>query len=185
MIKGMYRDYEIRILKSTILGAVGFGLGGFIGAELFSGALMLVPVFMGAFGGIALGISLKQSKRQLAVLAFWGTSGFIIAYFAVILPLYVLLTSIGFGSFGDRFGTETWHMFFVGGAIGAGTGAALGMDLDGKRLAIRLAIVGILGFGIAQYITAPLYSGMTPMYLLGWGITGIIGGSCLGRAVRL
>ncbi|MDV2989611.1 MAG: hypothetical protein P3T54_05640 [Dehalogenimonas sp.] len=175
---------KMQFLKSTILGAVGFGLGGFIGARLFSGALMLIPVLMGAFGGIALGISLKITKRQLASLAFWGASGFIIVYFTMILPLYVLLTSIGFESFSDRFGTETWHMFFLGAAIGAGTGAALGMVLDGKRLAVRLAIAGLLGFGIAQFVTAPLYSGLTPMYVLGWSLTGIFGGSCLGMVVK-
>lgn len=174
----------MQILKSTILGAAGFGLGGLIGAALFSGALMLVPVFMGAFGGIALGISLKQTKRQLAVLAFWGASGFIIAYYIVILPLYILFNPFGIGSFGDRFGTETWHMLFLGAAIGAGTGTALGMALDGKRLAVRLAVAGMFGFGVALYVTAPLNSGLTPMCVLGWGLTGIIGGSCLGMAVK-
>lgn len=178
------KKFKMHILKSTILGAAGFGMGGLIGAELFSGALMLVPVFMGAFGGVALGISLKQTKKQLAVLAFWGASGFIIAYFAAILPLYVLFTASGIASIGDGFGSEAWHMFLSGVAIGAGTGAALGIALDGKRLAVRLGITGMLGFGIAQYFTAPLYSGITPMYVLGWSLTGIFGGSCLGMAVK-
>ena len=117
MTKGRHAVYAmirstIHITKFPILGAVGFGLGGFIGATLFSGAITLVPVFIGAFGGIALGILLKKTKKQLANLAFWGASGFIVAYFVVILPLYVLFNLFGIGSFGDRFGSEVWHMFF-------------------------------------------------------------------------
>ena len=57
--------------------------------------------------------------------------------------------------------------------------------MGGKNLFIRLAIAGMISFGIAQYITAPLYSGLTPMYSLGWGLTGIIGGSCIGMVVKI
>ena len=104
---------EISVMRFTVFGAVGFGIGGTI-AGGFGDAMLLGYFVMGALGGASLKLA-DGDKRSIATLTLTSALGFGIGFliaFAIVL--------LGWDPFGN------WFIGAVGGGLG---GASLGVGL--------------------------------------------------------
>lgn len=101
-----------KILYLAFIGAVGFGIGNFIGSycsvlfryiPLFPLAVVLKIVFeiviTGAIGSVALGLALLKNKRKIIYLAFAGAIGIGIGFCPIVLfALFLIATEQGGGN---------------------------------------------------------------------------------------
>jgi MFS family permease len=174
----------------ALCGAIGFGAGAAlpeIGAEteelwspfFYLFAYFLSVSFVGAVGGAALGLALRDWKKAI-LLAVVGSIAFGIGlgYIGfVVLSLSFLFALQG----------------LVGGAIG---GAALGLTVKGFKGAVTLGWGGAIGFGIGGGAADILIivTGIVPQGIvfseetgifLATVIQGVIGGAVLGAALAL
>ncbi len=124
--------------KLPLFGAVGFGvgiiIGGIIAYSLFKNFIVLNAMpssIMGAIGGAALGLALKDKKKVL-YLACAGAIGFAI---------------------GEAIGL-TFKGAMPYSIIGAIGGAALGLALKDKKKVLYLACAGAIGFAVSHVINA-------------------------------
>jgi hypothetical protein len=162
-----------RIARFALFGAVGFGIGGIVFMIIITQGETLPlafssPAVMGAIGGAALGLALRDWKVIL-ILTLLGAIGFLTGAIIALLS----------GSFIWEFLGDTGFAFFFSAMMGAIGGAALGLPSFDWRRIIGLALAGALGFGTGIImLTTPLY-GWLQMCL--WGIFGgVLVGAALG-----
>lgn len=187
-----------RIGRFALYGGIGFGFGAIgFGAIRIAGwdffilsggsvpSLLGFPA-MGALGGAALGVALRDWKRAV-VLAAVGAVTFLVGL------IVGFLTGFVFGSAGLGKGLPEAFGYSIAyaGVPGVVGGAALGLALMDLRKMVGLALAGALGFGLGMLIMcfSPLdpWSGygltgnLKPW--LGWVLWGIIGGASLGATL--
>jgi hypothetical protein len=198
-----------RIARFSLLGAVGFGIGGAVfgiggagfriepiggwfldfngGSFWLQGQAPWLPGFaiLGALGGAALGLALGN-WRKVWVLALAGTIGFFVLNIILMLIVSAILfffinpiVEIINSYQGLWFEGNVWCSITFGAIPGALGGAALGLALLDWKKFIGLALAGSLGFGIGMKIICT--SPLDP--LLGWVLWGIMGGSALGATL--
>lgn len=161
------------IVRLTVVGAAGFGIGAVISGDN--------PVWSyfttGALGGVALGIALKDWRRTI-VLALVGLLGFGVGFTVWFFILFVTVPDFGLFQVG-----------LVGGAIG---GTALGSTFRSWKSAGILAVAGAFGFGVgglifdifSQPLVEPGASGVTFWWaILFMAVQGAVGGASLGAAL--
>jgi hypothetical protein len=150
----------MRIMRFTLLGAVGFGIGVAIGTYLVSVGTLLG----GAVGGAALGLALKDFRRAV-FLALLGALGlFLGVSIALVLGSYFSYPMIPIAAF-----------------VGAILGAALGLAFGDWRRVLILGVVGSVGCGIGLLAGGSLQPIAAMMGVIVFA--GIIGGASLGGAL--
>ena len=175
------------ILAFALLGAVGFGIGGIVGAVIWGSpaatiakdgvdyTVRLAPNFgqtflsialIGAVGGASLGLGLRN-WRKAGVLALVGAVSFSTATFiGAVIQLSLWGSS---------------PPYFAGLFTGAITeivfGASLGLALRGWKAAGLLALVGAIGFGVMFQATLNLMFEVSSAK--SFGIWGAIAGATL------
>ncbi len=179
------------ILAFALLGAVGFGIGGIVGAVIWgspattftkdgveytvwltlnAGQIFLSVALIGAVGGASLGLGLRN-WRKVGVAALVGAVGFSIATFiGVVIQLSL------WGSSPPYFAG-----LLSGAIIGIVFGASLGLALRGWKAAGLLALAGAIGFGVM--FQAVLNLEFEVSSAKSFGIWGAIAGATLGVAL--
>jgi hypothetical protein len=157
------------LVRCSVLGAVGFGVGGAIAVLSMLGPIPfpLSVLVGGAFGGASLGLALKD-WRKVAILALLGALGLAVGVFATLtVASYVNYSSIPLGAL-----------------VGVVVGASLGVAFLDWRKVLGLAVVGAVGFGVGL-LAGGLLRASFPI-IRGVGsipFTGVIGGALLGVAL--
>jgi len=164
------------VMRFVLLGAVGFGMGGPIGAFIVfhlpgPGMFLLGSLVGGAVGGASLGLAFKDF-RSVVVLAVLGALG---------LPVGVV-AGLMLGSF--MFGySEVAIAAIVGAVVGASLGAAF---LDWTRIP-ALALAGGVGFGVGLPAGDFVRFSVPILRQLGeagsYTVAGLVGGASLGAAL--
>jgi len=169
------------ILAFAFLGAVGFGIGGIVGAVIWGGSpgapnagqIFLSIALIGAMGGASLGLGLRN-WRKAGVAALVGAVGFSTATF---IGLVIQLGLLQWGS-----GTPPYFAgLFSGAIIGIVFGASLGLALKGWKAAGLLALAGAIGFGVMFQAVSNLEFEVSSAK--SFGIWGAIAGATLGVAL--
>lgn len=182
------------ILAFALLGAVGFGIGGIVGAVIWgspattvtrdgveytvrlalnAGQIFLSIALIGAVGGASLGLGLRN-WRKAGVAALVGAVGFSTATF---IGLVIQLGLLQWGS-----GTPPYFAdLFSGAIIGIVFGASLGLALRGWKAAGLLALAGAIGFGVMFQAVSNLEFEVSSAK--SFGIWGAIAGATLGAAL--
>jgi len=179
------------ILAFALLGAVGFGIGGIVGAVIWgspatiitkdgveytvwltlnAGQIFLSIALIGALGGASLGLGLRN-WRKAGVAALVGAVGFSTATF---IGMVIQLSL--WGSSPPYFAG-----LFSGAIIGIVFGASLGLALRGWKVAGLLALAGAIGFGVMFQATSNLEFEVSSAK--SFGIGGAIAGATLGVAL--
>ena len=167
------------ILAFAFLGAVGFGIGGIVGAVIWGGSpgapnagqIFLSIALIGAMGGASLGLGLRN-WRKAGVAALVGAVGFSTATF---IGLVIQLVLWGFEP------PPYFAGLFIGAIIGIVFGASLGLALRGWKAAGLLALAGAIGFGVMFQAVSNLEFEVSSAKSL--GIWGAIAGATLGVAL--
>ena len=163
------------VMRSVILGAVGFGIGGAIGRplSLLLPALVALPLTLlvgGAVGGAALGVVLKDWKR-IVILAVLGALGLTVGVMAALI----------LGSF------FSYPEVPVAAFVGAVVGASLGLAFGDWRTILALAVAGAVGFGVGLPAGDFLRFSIPILRVLGepgsYAVAGLVGGASLGAAL--
>ena len=169
-----------RIARFALFGAVGFGVGGIIGAIMWgshgspgTGQTFISLALIGAMGGGSLGLAL-QGWRKAGVAALAGAIGFSITTF---IGLVIQLAIWGLEP------PPYFAHLFIGIIIGTLFGATLGLALRGWRAAGLLALAGAIGFGL--YFQAILDMVFEVSSAKSFGIWGAIAGAVLGVALGI
>lgn len=162
-----------KIVRFAVFGAAGFG----VGAAIFGDHSTLSDFTMGAMGGAALGIALKDWRITIA-LALAGLVGFGVGLTVGFIIFFISAPNFGLLQVG-----------LVGGAIG---GMALGSTFRSWKSVGILALAGAFGFGIgglifdtfSQPMVEPGASGVTFWWaILFMALQGAVGGASLGAAL--
>ncbi|KPJ56158.1 hypothetical protein AMJ49_05615 [Parcubacteria bacterium DG_74_2] len=199
------------LLKYMLMGAIGFGIGGFFPFNLYPDVSDYFPtlneiVIFGAIGGIFMGI-LSKNIKKIIYLALIGSVGFSIGFiisFLLLLNLFIIFIVrclVGIRINGTDILPESFASsivlpiafficFMLGGLI---MGMFYGIALRNKRAIKILSIAGGFGFAFAGsivYIITNMIYGISDMPLLfGVGgtsayiIFGIIAGIFLGTGM--
>ena len=176
------------ILAFALLGAVGFGIGGIVGAVIWGspnttftkdgveyttrlglnpGQIFLSFALIGAVGGTSLGLGLRN-WRKAGVLALVGAVSFPTATFiGAVIQLSL------WGSSPPYFAG-----LFTGAITGIVFGASLGLALRGWSAAGLLALAGAIGFSVMFQTTSNLEFEVSSAK--SFGIGGAIAGATLG-----
>jgi hypothetical protein len=181
------------ILAFALLGAVGFGIGGIVGAVIWGSPTITLPItkdgveytvplapnfgqtflsfaLIGAVGGASLGLGLRN-WRKAGVLALVGAVSFPTATFiGAVIQLSL------WGSSPPYFAG-----LFTGAITGIVFGASLGLALRGWQAAGLLALAGAIGFGVMFQATLNLMFEVSSAK--SFGIWGAIAGATLGVAL--
>jgi hypothetical protein len=157
------------LVRCSVLGAVGFGVGGAIAILSTLGPIPLPFSVLvgGAFGGASLGLALND-WRKVAILALLGALGLAIGVFATL-------------TVGSFFNYSTLPL---GALVGVVVGASLGVAFLDWRTVLGLAVAGAVGFGVGL-LAGDLLRASFPI-IRGVGsiaVTGVIGGAFLGVAL--
>lgn len=179
------------ILAFALLGAVGFGIGGIVGAVIWGspatiitkdgveytvrlglnpGQIFLSFALIGAMGAASLGLGLRNWRKS-GVAALVGAVGFPMA---IIIGGVIQLSLWG----------KTPPYFaglFTGAIIGIIFGASLGLALRGWKAGGLLALAGAIGFGVMFQATLNLEFEVSSAK--SFGIGGAIAGATLGVAL--
>ncbi len=172
-----------RSLAAFILwGAIGFGVGGAIGATTAVGPLSFIFPIMGIVGGASIGLLLGKRVRAI-VMALEGAVGFGIASIPVLV-----YSGLGVGSIekGMVISTaaiiEGTVILLVLGAIqGLIGGILLGIDLRDRARAKYLITGSTIGFAIGAQASWGFIFDFSPEVV--FAIWGAIGGATLGLAL--
>ena len=165
------------ILVFALSGAIGFGVGGIIGAIMWGyrspseGQSFLSIALNGAMGGASLGLVL-QGWKKAGVAALVGAISFSAATFIGVVIQLVL------------WGFEPPPYFaglFIGAIIGIFFGASLGLAFNGLKTAGLLALAGAIGFGVWFQAVSNLVFEVSSAK--SFGIWGAIAGATLGVAL--
>ena len=204
-----------RIAMFALLGAVGFGIGGLFPGPAalfaFAGAFQRIDwpsaIFAfavlglgfaakGAFGGTALGLASRKSRRMTASLALFAAIGFLAGglLFLLLVPGGMFRNVFSITEMGYK-PTVVWLLVaVVFGILGFGLAAnellgqtAPGLTLTrGRRRVAALAILGAIGLLVGGLLWAFLSPGV--MYLAKSSgiilLDGALGGAALGLALR-
>ena len=167
------------IIRFVFFGAVGFGVGGAISGQLLMFLPGLVPglvglpltlFLVGALGGAALGLALRDWRR-VVILALLGALGLTVGVMAGLI----------LGSFFNY--PEVPITVMVGAVVGTSLGVAF---LDWRTI-LALAVAGAVGFGVGTLPADFVRFSIPMLKQLGEAgsitITGIIGGASLGAAL--
>jgi hypothetical protein len=150
----------MHMMRFTLLGAVGFGIGVAIGTSLAGlGTLLGGPV-----GGAALGLALKDFRRAV-FMALLGALGL---FLGVSIALMV----------GSYF---SYPVMPTAAFVGAILGAALGLAFGDWRRVLILGVVGSVGCGVGVLAGGSLQPVAAMMGVIVFA--GIIGGASLGAAL--
>jgi len=157
-------------MRFVILGAVGFGIGGAIGAFLFPFGILLG----GAVGGASLGLALQDSRRVM-ILAGLGALGLLVGVFAAL--------TLGAGFF-------NYAEVPITAIVGAVVGASLGAAFRDWRTILGLAVAGAVGFTVG-YLAGEFLRFARPITgLVGQvgevgsiTVAGLVGGASLGMVL--
>ena len=180
------------IVRFALLGAVGFGIGGIVGAVIWGsptttftkegveytvrltlnpGQIFLSFALIGAMGAASLGLGLRN-WRKAGVGALVGAVGFSTATF---IGLVIQLVLWGFEP------PPYFAGLFIGAIIGIVFGASLGLALRGWKAAGLLALAGAIGFGVMFQAVSNLEFEVSSAK--SFGIWGAIAGATLGVAL--
>lgn len=170
------------MMRFVLLGAVGFGIAGAMGAYWFPAGLLLG----GALGGAMLGLAFKDWGRvvSLAVLGLMGLA----AGLGVGLGLgFLSAKALGLVGLDSEALTGT----LLVAAVGAVVGASLSLAFGDRRMIAPLAVAGAVGFSVGAWLFELISQGIPILSQLGEGesfvnnvtIIGTIGGASLGAAL--
>jgi hypothetical protein len=121
------------LVRCSVLGAVGFGVGEAIAVLSMLGPIPL-PLSVsvgGAFGGASLRLALKD-WRKVAILALLGALGLAVGVFATL-------------TVGSYF---NYSAIPLGALVGVVVGASLGVAFLDWRKVLGLAVAGAVGFSV-------------------------------------
>lgn len=195
------------MVRLSVFGAVGFGIGwavlGIFGGGLamtggvgtpmfgaiFSGDFLALLVYAlafsvgGAFAGAVLGLGLRDGRKATLMALLGGVGVFLGSFIATII---FFLVSWGF--FGAGYGILE---ALSAAAMGLVVGALLGLSLRSFRGIAVLALIGLAGFAIGGVIAAALQGfpsqpseALFSYQSAAFGVVeGIVGGASIGAAL--
>ena len=157
------------LVRCSVLGAVGFGVGGAIAilSMLAPIPLPLSVLIGGALGGASLGLALKD-WRKVAILALLGALGLAVGVFATLTVAALF----------------SYSPLLLGALVGVVVGASLGAAFLDWRTVLGLAVAGAVGFGVGLLAGSSLRATFPIIRGVGsFAVTGVIGGAFLGMAL--
>jgi WD40-like Beta Propeller Repeat len=150
----------MNMMRFTLLGAVGFGIGAAIATSLVG----LGTLLGGAVGGAALGLALKDFRRAVFMALLGALGLFLGVSIALMVGSYFSYPVIPTAAF-----------------VGAILGAALGLAFVDWRRVLILGVVGSVGCAIGVLAGGSLQPVAAMMGVIVFA--GIIGGASLGAAL--